>query len=179
MAEPAGLVALLVGDTVEESSHLRLMDGEVRPTFYRYHRHGGRRERLVELTFEWDQGRVINDVGGDRWVMEIPPGTLDKLVYQLAIMIDLERGERAMEYPIADGGTLKHYSLEVTGEEVVETPLGRVSALRVERAKESSKRTTRLWCAPRYHYLPVLVEQVKQDGETLRLMVESIQFGKH
>ncbi|GAB6040409.1 DUF3108 domain-containing protein [Endothiovibrio diazotrophicus] len=172
--QPVGLLSLFVSDTVEEESHWRLDGDHPRPERYRYHRFGGKKERRVELRFDWQAGQVVNDISGDRWTMEIPAGTLDKLVYQVAIMLDLERGLRAMSYAIADGGTLKHYHLEVTGEETLETPLGPLRTLRIERTKESSKRTTRLWCAPRFHFLPVRIEQVKQDGETLRMTIERV-----
>ena len=172
---PGGLISLFVADTVEEESHWRLHDGAIRPLSYRYHRFGGKKERRVELSFDWNDRQVVNDVGGDRWSMAIPAGTLDKLVYQVAIMLDLGRGERKMTYAIADGGRLKHYHLKVTGEETLETPLGPLRTLRVERTKESSKKTTRLWCAPELRYLPVKIEQVKKEGETLRMTIESLQ----
>ena len=176
---PDGLISLFVADTVEEESRWRLHEGAIRPLSYRYHRFGGKKERRVELSFDWRDGptggQVINDVGGDRWSMAIPPGTLDKLVYQVAIMLDLGRGEREMTYAIADGGRLKHYHLKVTGEETLETPLGPLRTLRVERTKESSKKTTRLWCAPELRFLPVKIEQVKKEGETLRMTIESLQ----
>ena len=172
---PGGLLSLFVADTVEEESRWRLHGDTIRPDHYRYHRFGGKKERRVELSFNWESREVVNDVGGDRWTMEIPDGTLDKLLYQVAIMRDLKRGERAMNYAIADGGTLKRYHLKVTGEESLETPLGVLRTLRIERTKESSSKTTRLWCAPELGFLPVRIEQVKKEGETLRMTIEALE----
>ncbi len=172
---PGGLLSLFVSDKVEESSLMALENDGLRPHHYRYHRFGGKKERLVELDFDWHGMQVTNDIGGKRWSMEIPEGTLDKLGYQLAIMRDLKRGLRDMEYAIADGGKLKRYYLTVSGEETVETDLGPLRALRIERTKESSKKTTRIWCAPSLDYLPVMIEQVKKGDETLRMVIQSLE----
>ena len=60
---------------------------------------------------------------------------MDKFNYMLALMRDLSRGKRRVEYPIADGGRLRRYVLASIGEERIETALGTFDAIVVRRER--------------------------------------------
>ena len=77
---------------------------------------------------------------------------MDKLLYQLAIMHDLQNGRTPASYRIADGGGIKTYSFEKLGEEVVETPLGSFDTIKILRHKPGSSRKYVFWCAPDLEY---------------------------
>ncbi len=174
---PRGIAALLIDTRVDEESRFLLIDGRPRAHYYRYHRYGGRKERLVVQEFEWDDGgdgRVVNQINGDEWRLELPAGSFDKLLYQVAIMVDLARGSESMSYPIADGGTLKHYIMQVVATEPVTTPLGRFETRRLERIKTNSRRVTRMWCASRLGELPVRIEQTNKD-EALSMVLTRLE----
>lgn len=131
---------------------------------YRLERHSGEATQPADLRFDWSQQRVINDVAGERWTMPIPPGTLDKLNVQLALMLDLAAGKRQLRYDIADGGKLKQFRFEVVGEEPVEAAGKTYQTLRIQRIRKDQDRTTFLWCAPQLGYLPVRIEQTEQES---------------
>ncbi len=167
-SEPKGLLGRLVGGAIRESSSWRWNEGHIRPLKYSYRR-SGHRPRNVSLRFDWERQRVTNTIDQDPWTMTIEPRTVDKLSVQLALMADLAAGRTEMSYPIADGGQLKRYEFEVTGNESVETPHGLLSTLRVVRKRGNSKRHTVLWCAPELGYLPVRVAQYRDGEEYLRM----------
>ena len=138
-----------------------------------YNRHGGSKTREVKLHFDWQHNTVTNTIDGDPWRMEIPPNAQDKLVYQLAIMYDLMNGKKDLDYKIADGGKLKDYAFEIQGEEVLNTALGRLKTVRIQRIGD--KRDTTVWCAPQLSYLPVRLEQQDTDGAELTMQLTSVK----
>jgi hypothetical protein len=138
---------------------------QLRPLTYSYDRTGDSdKERHVKLVFDWENNRVTNIINNDPWKMEIPAGTLDKLLYQLALMNDLQLGRKRLEYNVADGGTVKKFKFEIVGEERVKTSIGEFDTLKL---KTEGTRTTILWCAKALNYLPVLIEQHDERGQGL------------
>ncbi len=162
-----GIAKLFRDVTIVERSEWQQLGNDVLSLRYRYRR-TGRRDKQVVVTFDWERGLVRNTVRGDSWQMEIPPGTLDKLNYFLALMRDLARGDRSIEYTVADGGKLKPYRFERGGTEVIETSLGPLETVRVIRIRDAdSPRETTLWCAPSLGFLPVRARHKEKDGRVV------------
>jgi hypothetical protein len=74
---------------------------------------------------------------------------------------------------VADGGKVKTYRLKVVGEERVETVLGPLHTLVVERRRDEDDEFTVVWCAPALRYLPVQVEHREDEG-TVRLTLTGV-----
>lgn len=171
--QATGIVAWFVKDRIDEHSKWTFDGKHIRPLEYVYNRSGGSKTRQVKLSFDWQHHTVTNSIDGDPWRMEIPPDAQDKLVYQLAIMYDLLNGKKNLEYKIADGGKLKDYTFEIVGEEVLNTALGRLKTVRLQRIGD--KRDSTVWCAPQLSYLPVRLEQQDTDGSELSMYINSVQ----
>ncbi len=170
-----GVAALVHRERIEERSRWRLHGTEVRPLRYSYRRSGGRKPRQVGVSFDWDARRIANTAGAQTWHMELEPGVLDKLLYQLVIMSDLERGLRDLSYQVADGGRIKTYRLEMDGEERLDTALGEMDTIRLVRRKDGGRRQTVLWCAPALDFLPVRVQYTDKDGAVTRVEIDSLR----
>jgi hypothetical protein len=167
-SEPIGYARWFTDVTLREKSEWVFHNNQLRPLFYSYDRKGDDRDRHVHLRFDWDKMRVINTINNTPWTMSIPDGTLDKLLYHLAVMYDLERGKKSLSYDIADGGKLKHYNFINHGEESLETDMGTLRTLKIE--LRGKKRDTVIWCAIDYNYLPV---KLTQDDNGMTLMAKS------
>ena len=100
---------------------------------------------------------------------------MDKLLYQFAIMFDLQAGRKDLEYTIADGGKVKYYDFEPIGNETINTPLGELQSLKFIHHKEGSERSVTLWCAPQLQFLPVKVENDEKDGSRTVAIVKSVK----
>ena len=122
--------------------------------------------------------KVSNTVEGHTWEMEIPQNALDKLVVQIAVMMDLAAGKKELVYDIADGGKLKEYRFAVVGKENIRVPAGEFEVLKIERIRKDNDRTTYLWCAPSLNYLPVRIEQIEhEDGVTYLSELKQTSLG--
>ena len=170
---PSGIIAWFVKDNIDEYSRWTYEGSRLRPLEYVYNRHGGSKTRHVKLKFDWQHLIVTNTIDGDPWRMEIPPDAQDKLIYQLSIMYDLSKGKKDLEYKIADGGKLKDYAFEIEGEETLNTALGKVKTVRIQRIGD--RRDTTVWCAPQFAYLPVKLEQQDTDGSHLTMQITSFE----
>jgi len=154
----------------EESNFTLTPENRLMPVEYQYHRKGIGKNRDASLRFDWPAQQVFSDAQPTPWALSIPMGTLDKLSYQLQMRYELltayQRGQPwpPLAYQVADGGELKTYRFEVLGEENVDTPIGRFTALKIARIRTDSDRTTIFWLAPAYDFLLVRFLQEEQKG---------------
>ena len=172
--EPAGLFSLIRNEARVERSEWTWDGDWLQPLAYRYER-TGKKAREIGIEFDWDANIARHDSPGASWRLPVPPGTMDKFNYILAMMRDLSRGKRRVEYTIADGGRrLKHYVLTDVGEERIETALGTFDTTVIRRERESGKRQTTFWCAGELGFLPVKIVHVERDGQSMTLQIESL-----
>lgn len=168
-----GMLALFRDDRITERSHWRLTDDGFRPLEYRYKHRGSKKNRDVHIEFDWADKKVRMQVNDNHWQMALEPETLDKMLYQLAVMRDLQLGLDSFNYRVADGGRMKSYNFETFGNESVQTPYGDFQTLKVERFREDRERETILWCAKKLDYLPVKVVNIEPDGLKTTALLKS------
>jgi Protein of unknown function (DUF3108) len=174
--ESTGLLALVHDGYIEESSEGELALAQLRPQRYAYRRISGDKRKEASTVFNWAESRVTMRNKDQQWEAAVTPGTLDKLVYQLALMRDLARGgDDALHYAIADDGEIKTYELSRAGVETVEINGAAVSAQKIIYARHGSSRKTTLWCAAAYGYLPIQIEYLERDGGLTTATLVAIQ----
>lgn len=161
---PSGLAALVSRTAVDEISEGALLQPGVHPHRYRYHKSSKGKDKYIESVFERATSRVRTTQRGTTSTLDVPPGALDKLAYQLALMEDLGRGRTTFEYHVVDGDRLKTYALDDQGEETLEIDGQPVIARKMVYARHGTQRRTTLWCAPRHGFLPVRIEYREDDG---------------
>jgi hypothetical protein len=158
-----GLAALLKPGEVTERSHWLLSNNRIQPQRYEY-LDSSDESRTTKLQFDWQRRHVTNSIGDKPWGMNIPAGTQDKFGYMLALMHDLQQGNTEPEYQIADGGKLKTYRFISKGKVLLDTALGKLEAIKLQRFRVGKKkRKVFIWCAPSLGYLPVRIERHKKN----------------
>lgn len=173
-SKTVGMASLFRDDRIHERSHWQLTESGMQPLNYVYDHRGSKRNRQVNIDFDWDAERVRMDINDDHWHMDLEPGTLDKLLYQLALMHDLQlNGEQQTRYRVADGGSIRDYDFEPLGNERVETPMGEFDTVKMARYRDDSDRETILWCAEALGYLPVKVVHIEPDGLQTTTLLKS------
>ena len=152
--------------SIDEVSHLLINTEkeQVIPLHYTYKRRVMGRDRDADLTFNWADKTVTNNVQNTSWKMGIADQVQDKLSYQLQLQLDLINGKKNLVYQIADGGHLKEYGFEIVDEEMLKTPLGTVKTVKVKRSRKNDKRLTYAWLAKDFNYLLVRLQQ-EEDGD--------------
>jgi hypothetical protein len=171
-----GVFAYIKPDVITESSLWHLQNDQIQPLNYSYERTGGKKEKQLTMLFDWSAMTVHIDDKKQPWTLKLKPNTLDKLVYQIALMRDLNKNKQKLDYTIADGGKLKIYNIGMVGEETLKTTLGEIDTIKFTRVKNvDSKRKTTLWCSPKLGYLPVQIEHVDKDGSTFTAVLRRLK----
>ena len=170
-----GLIALFKKIHIIEESNWDFVDTSFKPLRYTYQHTKNKKNRKVEISFDWSKQQIINKVNDSTWHMQTENGILDKLLYQLTIMSDLKAGHIPESYTIADGGKIKHYYFEQLADEEIETPLGKFKTIKLARHKPNSKQETVLWCAYDLEFLPVKVANTEKDGRLTTAVIESLK----
>ncbi|MGH8652590.1 MAG: DUF3108 domain-containing protein [Gammaproteobacteria bacterium] len=166
-----GLAKLVVPGQITEQSRWNLARNQVYSQSYSYSRTGNK-PKSITVRFDWSDGVILGSNGKDAWRLNARPGLLDKLSYQLAIMWDLQAGKRLLEYELVDEHEIKTYRFAAISEEVLETPIGTLKTLKLERVNEKPNRSTTLWCASALRYLPVRLDK-RKNGATDTAIIES------
>ena len=171
-SKTTGFFSIFRDDHIVEQSKWSYTDQGFIPQTYKYEHTGGKKDRFVDITFNWDKNRITNKVNDSTWHMDTQAGILDKLLYQLTIMADLKSGKVPENYTIADGGKIKNYYFAHVADEVIETPIGNFKAMKIERRKENSERKTWFWCAYELDFLPVKVVITEKQGRLTTAVIE-------
>lgn len=175
-AETRGLVSLFRSDEIIEESRLKLdEEGRLIANEYTYrHQRGDRIEEEKRIDFHWDKGIAISRVDDESWELPIEPGTTDQMSLQLKVMQDAKSGvqDKRLVYQAVDEDEVEEYEFILEGEHVVTTGAGEFQTLRLQR--EHGSRTTIFWVAPALGYLPVRVEQRREDRATISLELEAV-----
>jgi hypothetical protein len=156
---------------IVEKSVWKTVNGQLLPQVYEYQ--NSRNDRDVVVSFDWENKIITNSINGESWRMRTEEGVLDKLLYQYSIMIDLMQGKSRLVYRIADGGREKTYIFETVGEEIIDTPLGKLRTIKLVRRRQDSDRQSIFWTAPEMNYLPVKLLIIDDDEKT-EVVINSI-----
>lgn len=160
---------------IREFSRFDKRGGQLIPRHYEYHRTGLVRDRHKVLRFEPEKRRVINVRNGDRTLEDAPAQVQDKLTYQLQLALDVAAGNKTLEYAVADGKKIRHYKFAIVGRENIETPLGPIEAIKVQRVREAdADRETIIWFAPQWDYALVKLKQQEEDGKTYQISLTKL-----
>lgn len=170
-----GVGSLLGTDTSTQSSRWRYVDGEIQALEFRSKRNKGDDDDNAHLFFNWEEHRVENRGAGEHWNIELPEGTLDSLLMQMAMLFDLRDGKTDLEYSIAVRGRIKRYQFKVTGRDIIELPFGNYEAIRAERMGDKKDRSL-VWGAPELDYFPVRFLKQKKSGIEVEILLQKLNF---
>lgn len=163
---------------IREATYFRWEDDRVVPNIYRYSLEGMMiPDRHRSIDFNHADNRVSGDYEGDEVNYTVPADALDPMGYQLQLRQDLKNGLTEMKYEVVDKRHLETSRFGVVGEDVLETKLGMVKTLKVEKIRApKKKRTTLMWFAPDWDYLLVRLVQVETDGTRYEIHLESAEI---
>lgn len=172
----SGLAGFL-GVTIEERSQLVQTESGLSTRSYHYQQDmfGRHRSRQLDVTVD---GAIAESDGDKSWAYNSTTPLLDRHAVVLGIAARLAAGAdpgSLFDVPVASKGKTEQWRFLVVGLDEIKTGNGRISAVRVERVRENSERTTVSWHSPANDYLPIKVEQTEPDGERLTSLLQSFQ----
>lgn len=173
----------LLGRTVSSIEERSLLatneEGLIRPLVYSFVQKGlGKRSR--EISFDWDNATAIATSGNRDDYYEIPleANITDNLSAYLEVRRQMLTGAQEIVFPGIDKTELHEFRYRVTGEETLETHLGTMQTLKLERVRDPGKdRSTEMWLAPDWDYLLVKLVQKEPGASTISLDLTRASIG--
>lgn len=168
----AGMAGFL-GARISESSELLVDEqGTLRTVDYRYSQEVAWRDRNRSLRIDPQTGQAQESDRKRKWSYTTNGPVLDRHAVVLAVSIDLARSGKPQTHAVAHRGEVEDWEFAEHGETTVETALGNMPAIKLERVRENAERSTLSWHAKRWKYLPVAIEQIEPDGKRYRMVLK-------
>lgn len=129
-----------------------------------------KKKQEQQLNFHWQEHHVIFST--DNKEKEFPLQENNPLYDPLSFFFEarcaLMDGQQSFTFPIIRKGRKRKQEFQVTGTELVHTPMGDYDAYVIERVRDNPKRQTRLYVAPELDYLLVKIEH--QESPLLKIV---------
>jgi hypothetical protein len=160
-----------IGSVNEQSTFQLTADHQLLPTKYSYTRSVFGRDRSEVHNFDWQSSVVQYQKGGKaKTELDIESGVLDMITHRLQLRRDLNAGKEVFSYPVISRGKLKQYDYRLVSEQILQTAIGPLNTVKVERVIDDVEKTVSVWLATDWDYLIVKLQQSKgKDGHHLEL----------
>lgn len=164
--------------TLVETSKFQMSGENIAPTHYQYSL-AGISDDSKAITFDWPALLAASSEADKSWYVGLQPNTQDPLSYQLVLpQLLASQAGSLIEIPIIDAGEIEIERFQVIGEEVIDSPIGKLDCVIVEQVRQSDdRRTTTIWFAKDQSYLLAKLEQTTASGLSIRLVLESADIG--
>lgn len=127
-----------------------------------------KKETTETLTFDWEHKKAQYTGRGESNSFSLDTALYDPISFFFLARCELMAGKKQFSFPLIHKGRKKTHNYKVVGTQMVETGQGKFDALIIERERDSKKRQTRLYVAPRLDYLLVKIEH--QEGRLLKVV---------
>lgn len=127
--------------------------------------------------FDWENGMVEVVHKGERANHELVDGAKDPLSLQLELRSRLagyEPSDPTLEFMLVEDDGIEQQKFRVLPAEQMETSLGCLETVPVEKIRRSSTRFTRSWHASNLLFIPVRMEHGKTDGDHMELRITEL-----
>ena len=154
-------------------SVVRVTDQGVLPQSFKSS--GGNADKSIELTYNWQTHKVAGTYEGTKVDLPLTPRVQDDGSVQLGLMVELLAGRTPPNVQLIDKNSVREYEFSRDCEATIKTAMGDVHTLVFKSQKKNSPRITRFWCAPDHGYIPMRVQQKKDDDVQWTLEIQSLQ----
>ena len=154
-------------------SVVRVTDQGVLPQSFKSS--GGDSDKSIELNYNWQTHKVSGTYEGAKVDLPLTPRVQDDGSVQLGLMVELLAGRTPPNVQLIDKNSVREYEFSRDGEATIKTPMGEVHTVIFKSQKKYSPRITRFWCAPDKGYIPMRVQQKKDDDVQWTLEIQSLK----
>lgn len=172
-----GLARVLAARDNEEVSG-RLQSGHFQPLRYTRHTRVAGIDDRWTTDFDWIDRRVsiVHD-NGDPLVLDMSDDALDPLSLKLEMRRLLRQPNPRLRFEMVETDEIEEQNFRLLPREWLETSLGCLETVPVEKIHHNSKRYTRAWHAPDFDFIEVRLEHGKVNGNHLEMRITELSQG--
>jgi hypothetical protein len=169
-------LAMLAGATVKERSLLTAPKGELELYSSFLETKVAWRRDVKTITLE--NGRTSYLYKDHKKSVAVPyqPGLLDQHSVTLALISDLQAGKGpTFKYQTIVKGKIEPYTFRIVENQTIETALGRLDTVKVERVRQTANgKSTLIWFAKAKNFLPVKFQELNAEGDSIDMKIIAI-----
>ena len=154
-----------------------LEEGRIQTQAFAYKRSGTGRDKGFSGIFDWQQKQLINRNTTQPVPVNIEQHSMDEAANVEQLRLDVQnQAQTDFVYNVIDEkGQADELRFQRVGEEVLTLPYGEITAVKVQRVRENSRRETDYWFAPELGYVLVKMAQREDGDEVATLQLSHIQ----
>ena len=175
-ASEGGWASLLGGAEIKEVSEFNINGEAFQPISYSYRQSVSVKTRKRDITFDWNKQWAREDDGDNVVSYLLEPGSLDRNLVVLALAQDLKARRTSLDHMVAYKGEAVNWRFKNVNTEKVSTALGVIEASRIERVRDNKNRSTISWHAPKYDYLPIKIQQLEPNGDSIEMRLKRMEI---
>src|SRR5262245_15056124 len=171
---PKGMLKLIRPKPTIERSQFRVEGAAFRPLEYWFEVGSRSGEDNWHLVFDWDRHVATVTTAEARRELAVPDAVLDIGTLKAAVMRDLVAKGAPGPYEIADEDSVGTYEYTDSGPATLATGVGSLETHLFVQHRAGSSRSTWLWVAPKLGFLPVRIEQRRNDEVQTSFLLQSV-----
>jgi hypothetical protein len=168
-----GLAKALGARDTEESSG-QYLEGRLVPEHYRRLTRLAGIEENWQAEFDWTGEAVRITNNGDVFDLELTRRAVDPLTLKIELRQRLAAGNSDLQFWMIDEDEIEDQLFRSLESEKLETSLGCLDTIPVERVRSNSTRYTRAWHATELGYVAVRMEHGKTDGDHMEMRITEL-----
>ena len=126
--------------------------------------------------FDWENNQVEVTHKGDTRILELVEDAVDPMSLQLELRQRLANPDLGFEFMLVEDDEIELQKFRPLPAEQMETSLGCLDTIPVEKVRENSTRFTRSWHASDHLFIPVRMEHGKTDGDHMELRITELMI---
>ena len=150
----------------------RIVDDRYVPDKHNRHSRVAGIDNRWDATFDWDRGQVtvVHD-GDETYVLPLDGGALDPLTMKLEMRKKISGGADELNFLMVEEDEIDPQKFRALETEWVETSLGCLKTIPIEKVRNNNRRYTRAWHAPELDNIEVRVEHGKTGGDHMEMRI--------
>jgi Protein of unknown function (DUF3108) len=161
-SEPRGIGKVL-SQRPKTVSVLKVTDAGVQPLSYKGDDGTSSTKRAVDIKYDWQAHRVTGIYEEVKVDLPLKSGVQDDSSVQVAMMVELLAGRTPDRFSLIDKNSVREYRYTREGEDNIDTALGKVPTVVFRSQRANSPHANRYWCAPDRGFIPMKVQQKRDD----------------
>ena len=171
---PKGMLKLIRPKPTIERSQFRVEGAHYRPLEYWFEDGSRSGEDNWHLVFDWERRVATVTTTEARREIAVPDVALDIGTLKAAVMRDMAEKGAPGPYEIADEDSVGTYEYSDSGPATLDTGVGRLETQLFVQHRAGSSRSTWLWVAPKLGFLPVRIEQRRNDEVQTSFLLQTV-----
>lgn len=137
-----------------------------------------KKENKISQLFDWSKKVEVGRKGKRKWQLPLLEEIHDRMSHIIMLRADLINHKKNFDYLVSYKGKREIYSYMQTGNERLNTPMGDLNTIRMER-KKGDDSSFAIWLCPELNYFPIKIAQYEQDKPDIILKLRNLEYKKN